>query len=268
MSTSTGGLSTQLPRTLIFSPVWGKRQPPSHTQQPLDVQGRSAQPRGARASRGCSRKRRGASSLTVPESRCSQGALTWSQRHTPISSSYRGQAVPAAGQACEERGRGRIQVMRGPGRGGPRGSAALGLEGPLVGCPGLGVPLSPWAPCPQVVVCFSRPQSRAMTVSSSVLKRPVRCSLLGEGLSPSSGLALGSLPRPCAPCLSLPWWTCPAPPSAAPRGRCLGTASTSSSGHGWGNAAGTPSHGELSSGKRSLPSRYFPWLLCSGLCGF
>ena len=36
--------------------------------------------------------------------------------------------------------------MRGPGGRGPRGSAALRLEGPLVGWPGLGVPLKPLGP--------------------------------------------------------------------------------------------------------------------------
>lgn len=137
------GLSTQLPRTLIFSPVWGERQPPSHTQQPLDMRGRSAQPRGARASRGCSRKRRGASSLTVPESRCSQGALTWSQRHTPISSSYHGQVVLAAGQAHEERGRGRIQAVGGLAGGTPAEAPLWAWRARWLAVPAWGPPEAP-----------------------------------------------------------------------------------------------------------------------------
>lgn len=69
------------------------------------------------------------------------------------------------------------------------------------------------------MVCSSRPQSRAETVSSSLLKCPVRCYLLGEGPGPSSGLAVCPM-SPCPgesallppqPLLGAAAWAPPAP---------------------------------------------------------
>lgn len=58
------------------------------------------------------------------------GALTWSQHHTPISSSHCGQAPPAAGRVGKETDREGIQAMRGPGGRGPQGKRRSGLGGP------------------------------------------------------------------------------------------------------------------------------------------
>ena len=146
-SASTGAVHTAAQDAHFLSRVGGAAAPQPYSAAPRRARTLS-QPRGAWASRGCPRKRWGTSSLTVPESRCSLGALTWSQRHTPISRSDRGQAVPAAGQAREERGRGRIQVVRGAWREGPQGKRRSGLGGPAGWLAWPGGP--PEAPGPRV----------------------------------------------------------------------------------------------------------------------
>ena len=187
MSASTGGLSTRSCPGRSFSLPEGEQQPPSHTQQPLNVRGCSAGPQGAQASRGCSKKWRGTSPLTVHRHRCSQGALAWSQRHTPISSSHCGQALPAGNGPWR--------------REGLRGSAAPGLEGLPAGWPWPGVPLKslgPTAPHGGSLLAAAE-QGRARLLFAPEVSLEM-LSPVGGGPSPSSSLALGSLPRPCAPC--------------------------------------------------------------------